>query len=118
MILIRIPAAKVAATPMLQQKGFVLQLDFPSHYVPSPSRTYPANDPLRNGGSSMINLRPEEEFLIHDAVFENAIQSGKSGGDTSFVSQILNYIDTGWLEVVQAPATILTAKQVGDYTAP
>jgi len=117
-ILIRIKDTKVAATPVMQVKGFVLQLDFPGNPIPSLSRGYPANDPLREGGAHMISIRPSEEFGVEDTIFQNVVEASRNGGDTAFISQILYYVQSGTLEVLQAPATVLTAKQILLYVAP
>lgn len=118
MILIRIKDTKVAATPIMQVKGFVLQLDFPKNPIASISRSYPPDNPLRNGGAHMISLRPSEEFGVEDTIFQNVVEASRNGGDTAFISQILYYVQNGILEVLQAPATILTAKQILLYVAP
>ena len=74
-------------------------------------------DPMRNGSSFQINLRPHESFALEDVVFEILVDNAKNGGDVSFLNRLIQYVQSNILIVQQDNGAILSAGEILNYSS-
>lgn len=122
MVNISITASEISNNPLIQQSpsSYVLNLGSITKVIlPSAVRSNksPA-DPTRDGGQFFIALRPHETFPIENEIFEALVNNAINGGESSFLSQLIYFVNRGILQVQQDDGTPLTAKQIMAYSAP
>ncbi len=122
MINISITASEISRNSLIQQdpSSYVLNLGTITKVIlPSAARanSNPA-DPVRDGGQFFISLRPYETFPIENEVFQALVNNAVNGGEGSFLSQLIYFVNRGVVEVRQDNGSPLTSKQILSYTAP
>lgn len=122
MVNISITASEIASNPLIQQSpsSYVLNLGtITKVIIPSSVRAKSNSaDPVRDGGQFFISLRPHETFPVENEVFQALVNNAVNGGEGSFLSQLLYFVNRGVIEIRQDNGSPLTAKQILSYTAP
>jgi len=122
MVNISITQSEIDSNPLIKNNpaAYVLNIgSITKVIIPSAARSNisPA-DPVRDGGQFFIALRPYETFPIEDAVFQALVNNAVNGGEPSFLSQLVYFVNHGIVQVQQDNGSPLTAKQILSYTAP
>lgn len=108
--------AEVLASP----HNYIIDIAQGGYPVPSPSNQINPADITSStlkGGPALMKIRPDEDFILDEALFEALVNSGKHGGMSDFLNNLIALVANKTLEVLD-DGSPLTTDQILNYGNP